>query len=128
MNYYLNKNISLPFEAVKEKLTENLKEQGFGIITEIDIKSTLKEKINVEFKRYHILGACNPHFAHNALMMEEKLGVFLPCNVIIVEQDDGTVDVSTMDIQRVIQMTENDELELFAKQVSERIEAAIEDL
>jgi uncharacterized protein (DUF302 family) len=85
MDYYFNKTIKGTFEEVIDKVTKGLKEEGFGILTEIDIKATMKKKLDVDFKKYKILGACNPPFAHKALLAEDKIGTMLPCNVIVQE-------------------------------------------
>ena len=94
MKYFTSKTLYGEFDAVIEKVTAALKEIGFGIITIIDVKATLKEKIDVDFKPYTILGACNPHFANKALRMEDKLGVILPCNVVVIDQGGGTIEVA----------------------------------
>ncbi len=97
MSYHFSKICDLSFEDAITKVTETLKEEGFGILTEIDVKETLKEKLNVEFRKYKILGACNPAFAYQALQAEDKIGTMLPCNVIVQEHRDGKVEVSAVD-------------------------------
>ena len=98
MNYYFNKVlIGTSFDEAIEKVGEELKKEGFGILNEIDIKETLKKKIDVDFKKYKILGACHPHFAHKALLSEDKIGLFLPCNVVVEEHENGDVEVSIVD-------------------------------
>ena len=91
MDYGFSKSVDLSFEQTIEKVTEELKKEGFGVLTSIDVKETLKKKINVDFKKYTILGACNPPIAHKALLEEEELGLLLPCNIIVYEKDDKTV-------------------------------------
>jgi uncharacterized protein (DUF302 family) len=93
----LTKTISLPFEQALAKVTEELKKDGFGIITEIDVRETLKKKLNVDFRKYHILGACNPQFAYQALQIDDKVGTMLPCNVIVQEKSGGIVEVTAVD-------------------------------
>ena len=85
MKYYFSKTLSIPFDDAVAGVTEELKKEGFGILTEIDVKKTLKKKLDVDFKKYMILGACNPHFAHRALQAEDKIGTMLPCNVVVQE-------------------------------------------
>jgi uncharacterized protein (DUF302 family) len=98
MSYYFNKVLKgKSFDQAIEQVTAELKKEGFGVLTEIDVKETLKSKIDVDFKKYTILGACNPHFAHKALQSEDKVGVLLPCNVIVEEHENGDVEVSAVD-------------------------------
>ena len=96
MGYYFTKTVDFAFDEAVQKVTEDLKNEGFGILTEIDVKDTLKKKLDVEFRRYQILGACNPPFAYKALLAEEKIGTMLPCNVIVQEKDNGKVEVSAI--------------------------------
>lgn len=98
MSYYFNKVLKdKSFNEAIELVTAELKKEGFGILTEIDVKETLKKKIDVDFKKYKILGACNPHYAYKALQNEDKIGVFLPCNIIVEEHENGDVEVSAVD-------------------------------
>ena len=97
MTYYISRTTQGDFDAVLAKVTQKLKDEGFGVLTEIDVANTLKQKLGVEMKRYRILGACNPGFAHKALSVEDKIGVMLPCNVIVQEKADGSVDVAAID-------------------------------
>lgn len=97
MSYYFNKIVNGKFSKVIENVTEELKKEGFGILTEIDVKATLKKKLDVDFRNYRILGACNPPFAYKALKVEEKVGTMLPCNVVVQEKDDGSIEVSAVD-------------------------------
>ena len=96
MTYYIAKTVSGDFDAVIERVVEALKKEGFGVLTEIDVAATLKKKIDVDFRPYRILGACNPKLAHQALMTEDKIGVMLPCNVIVQKTDEG-VEVAAVD-------------------------------
>lgn len=125
MNYYINKTTDYQFDEAVEKITTALKEVGFGILTEIDMKATLKKKLDVDRKPYKILGACNPQFANKALSMEEKIGILLPCNVIVVENEEGKVDVSIMDPAIAMSVVENTKLESLASMVKEKLELAL---
>ena len=97
MSYYFNKTLNLSFDKAIARVTEELKKEGFGILTDIDVKATLKQKLDVEFRKYRILGACNPPFAYKALQAEDKIGTMLPCNVIVQEISDGQVEVTAID-------------------------------
>jgi uncharacterized protein (DUF302 family) len=105
-----------------------LKDVGFGILTEIDMKTTLKNKLDVDRRPYKILGACNPPFAHKALSMEEKIGILLPCNVIVLENDEGKVEVSIMDPAVAMSVVENPRLESLASVVKEKLELALSNI
>ncbi|HKL18666.1 MAG TPA: DUF302 domain-containing protein [Halalkalibaculum sp.] len=126
MSYYISKKVDYNFEQAIEKATERLKEEGFGVLTEIDVKDTLKKKLDVDFKKYRILGACNPGFAHQALQHEDKIGTMLPCNVIVEEHDDGGVEISAVDPMASMQAVENAELAAIAGEVKSRLEKVIE--
>ena len=97
MKYHISKFVDYGYSEAVERTTEELKKEGFGILTEIDVKATLKEKIDQDFRQYIILGACNPGFAHQALLAEDKIGTLMPCNVVVQEHNDGRVEVSAMD-------------------------------
>lgn len=125
MKYFVSKTIQGDYETVIEKVTASLKEIGFGIITTIDVKATLKEKINDDFKPYIILGACNPHFASRALRLEDKLGVILPCNVVVIDQGDGLIEVAAMEPLGMIEAIGNSELSSLAAEVSQKMEGVI---
>lgn len=125
MKYFVSKTIQGDYETVIEKVTAALKEIGFGIITTIDVKATLKEKINDDFKPYIILGACNPHFASRALRLEDKLGVILPCNVVVIDQGDGLIEVAAMEPLGMIEAIGNSELSSLAAEVSQKMEGVI---
>lgn len=128
MNYYFNKTISGNFEEVIETVTEELKKEGFGILTEIDIKATLKKKLDVDFYNYKILGACNPLFAYKALQAEDKIGTMLPCNVIVQEKEAGHIEVSAVDPSASMISVENESLEEVASQVRDKLKRAIDKL
>ncbi|TDU34285.1 uncharacterized protein (DUF302 family) [Gelidibacter sediminis] len=125
MNYYFNKTVKGTFEEVIDKVTKGLKEEGFGILTEIDIKKTLKKKLDVDFKNYTILGACNPPFAHKALVAEDKIGTMLPCNVIVQEIESGVIEVAAVNPMASMQAVENEELHEIASQITALLEAIV---
>lgn len=129
MSYYFNKSISgKNFDETIDYVTEELKKEGFGVLTTIDVKDTLKQKIDVDFKKYTILGACNPGFAHKALSAEDKIGVFLPCNVIVEEHENGEIEVSAVDPIASMQSVSNDSLGEVATEVQSRLKGVIEGL
>ena len=128
MKYFTSKTVDLSYDQAIEKVTGLLKEEGFGVLTEIDVKNTLKEKLNVDFKKYKILGACNPNFAHKALQAEDKIGVMLPCNVIVEEHEDGTVEVSAVNPVASMQAVTNDDLHPIAGQVRDKLDKVIDNL
>ena len=125
MNYFLNKTTDYQFDEAVDKITMALKNVGFGILTEIDMKTTLKNKLDVDRRPYKILGACNPPFANKALNIEEKIGILLPCNVTVIEKEDGKVDVSIMDPTVAMSIVENPDLEVLATDVIEKLESAL---
>ncbi len=129
MSYYFNKVLDgKSFDDAIELVTAELKNEGFGILTEIDVKETLKKKINVDFKKYKILGACNPHFAHKALKSEDKIGIFLPCNVIVEEHENGDIEVSVVDPVASMSSVENEALGSLASDIREKLFKVIENL
>lgn len=128
MKYYFSKTINESFENTIKKVTEGLKEEGFGILTEIDIKATLKKKLDVDFYNYTILGACNPPFAYKALLAEDKIGTMLPCNVIVQEKEPGHVEVSAVDPAASMQAVENKELTEIANEIRARLQKVIDQL
>ena len=128
MKYYFNKKLNEDFDKVIEKVTEELKNEGFGILTEIDVKETLKKKLDVDFKKYKILGACNPPYAHKALEAEDKIGTMLPCNVIVQETEEGTVEVAAVNPMASMQAVENEQLKEVAEEITNRLEHVIDKL
>ncbi len=129
MNYYYSKLlVNVTFDEAIAKVTEALKGEGFGILTEIDIKATLKKKLDVDFYNYKILGACNPPFAYQALLAEDKIGTMLPCNVIVQEKVKGEVEVSAVDPVASMQAIENKELHTIAFEIRDRLQKIIEKL
>jgi len=125
MQYGFSKTVDLPFEQTIEKVTAELKKEGFGVLTSIDVKDTLKQKINVDFKKYTILGACNPPIAHKALQEEEEIGLLLPCNVIVYEKD-GKTRVSIFDPMVMTWIMENDQMKPIATEVQEKLQRVLE--
>ena len=128
MSYYFSKTITGNFDDTIQKVTEALKTEGFGILTEIDIKATLKKKLDVDFYNYKILGACNPPFAYKALLAEDKIGTMLPCNVIVQEKVAGQVEVSAVDPAASMQAVENNALNEIAAEIRTRLQKVIEQL
>src|SRR5215472_18257416 len=117
MSYYISKTVNGSFDAVVAQVTARLKDQGFGVLTDIDVQSTLKAKIGVDMAKYRILGACNPRFAHGALQIENKLGVLLPCNVIVRETPDQKVEVASVDPVASMDRTDNPALRSTAEEI-----------
>jgi uncharacterized protein (DUF302 family) len=128
MSYHFSKTVRLPFDQAIAAVTAKLKEQGFGVLTEIDVKATLKQKLDVDFRPYRILGACNPKFAYQALQAEDKIGTMLPCNVIVQEIAPGQVEVSAVDPVASMQAIKNPELGLIAGQVKELLRKVVASL
>ncbi|PKL90315.1 MAG: hypothetical protein CVV23_00225 [Ignavibacteriae bacterium HGW-Ignavibacteriae-2] len=128
MSYYFAKKVDFTFEETIEKITENLKEVGFGILTEIDVKATMKKKLDVDFRQYKILGACNPQFAYKALTAEDKIGVLLPCNVIVQETQDQKVEVAIMNPMEAMSVVKNESLGRIAGEVNIMLESALSKL
>lgn len=125
MSYYFARRLDMPFDLAVESIVAELEEQGFGILTEIDVAATLKKKLGEEFRPYRILGACNPAFAHQAILAEDKIGTMLPCNVI-VQQLDGEVEIAAVDPEASMQAIDNPDLAGIAHQVGKLLRAAVE--
>jgi uncharacterized protein (DUF302 family) len=128
MSYHFTKTLDGQFEDAVDHVTEALKEAGFGILTEIDVQQTLKKKLGVNFRKYRILGACNPPLAHQALQMEDKIGTMLPCNVVVQETADGKIEVSAVDPVASMQAVGNPKLLDVAQTVQQKLKAVIETL
>jgi uncharacterized protein (DUF302 family) len=128
MSYYFNKTVSLPFEEAVERVKVELKKDGFGVLTEIDVRQTLKEKIGVDFRPYRILGACNAPFAYKALQAEDKIGTMLPCSVIVQELATGRVEVAAIDPLASMAAVKNEDLGAVGLEVREKLRAVIERL
>lgn len=128
MSYYFSKMVDDNFEDAIERVTARLADAGFGVLTTIDVSATLKKKIDVDFQRYTILGACNPGFAHKALLAEDKIGTMLPCNVIVQETKDGKVEVAAVDPMASMMAIENEALGGIAGEVRAMLKNVIEGL
>ena len=125
MSYYFSKKIKGTFNQILERVAASLKKEGFGVLTEIDVKETLKKKLDVDFQNYMILGACNPPFAYKALLAENKIGTMLPCNVIVQEEKEGEVEVAAVDPVASMKAIENPELLNIAQQVREKLKNVV---
>lgn len=128
MSYYFSKKAYGTFDEVYDKTVESLKKEGFGVLTEIDVKATLKKKLDVEFRQYKILGACNPTFAYKALQSEDKIGTMLPCSVIVQEVEEGVVEVASIDPIASMQAVHNPDLAPVANQVQEKLRKVINNI
>lgn len=128
MSYYHNAVLDIDFDSAIEKTTESLKNEGFGVLSDIDIKATLKKKLDVDFRKYRILGACNPPAAFKALSAEDKIGVFLPCNVIVQELENGKVEVAAVDPVASMMSVNNDDLGDVATEIQSRLKKVIDSL
>mgnify|MGYP003574608731 CR=1 FL=1 len=128
MKYYLTKTVDLPFKEAKVKVIEELKKQGFGVLTEIDVKATLKKKIDVDFRDYVILGACNPPFAHKALQAERHIGIMLPCNVIVQEGEKSGTEISIVDPVAAMGPIDNEALSAIAPQVGKMLAQVLDNI
>lgn len=128
MSYSFSKKVNLSYEQAIEKTREELKKEGFGVLTEIDVRDVLKKKLDVEFKKYKILGACNPPFAYQALQSEEQIGLMLPCNLIVYEDDRGLTTVAAIDPIASMQAIHNPDLIKIAGQVQQKLKKVIEQI
>ena len=128
MAYHNSRTVTTNFEDTIVKVTEELKKEGFGVLTEIDVKETLKKKLDVDFRKYRILGACNPPLAYKALSEEVNIGVMLPCNVIVQEKEGGIVQVSAINPMESMKSVENPNLEEVASAVSSKLAKVIDNL
>ena len=128
MTYYFSKTLHVTFEKAMSRVIEELRLEGFGILTEIDVTETMKRKLNVDFPNYTILGACNPPFAYRALQAEPKIGLMLPCNVVIQELADGEIEVSAIDPLASMQSIKNIELQVIAEEIQLKLKKVIEQL
>ena len=121
MSYFHSKILDVDFNTAIEQATAALKTEGFGVLTDIDVQQTFKNKLDIDFKKYRILGACNPQFAHKAISEEDKIGVFLPCNVVVQEHPNGQVEVSAVSPKASMQSVENPSLADIANEVEEKL-------
>ena len=128
MSYYASKILDLPFEEAITRVTEELKKEGFGVLTEIDVRATLKKKLGADFRNYRILGACNPPFAYEALKAEDKIGTMLPCNVIVQEIAAGAVEVAAVDPIASMQAVDNAALGSVATEIQAKLRRVVDAL
>ena len=126
MDYYFTKTLASSFDEAVQRTTDALKTEGFGIISEINMHEKFKEKLGVDFKKYRILGACNPAYAYKAVQLEEKMGTMLPCNVIVIDKENGTTEVSAVNPIASMMAIHNPELEPIAAEVTEKLKRVIE--
>ena len=129
MNYYFKRILEdKTFDEAIEKVTEELKKEGFGILTEIDVQATLKKKLNVDFRNYRILGACNPPFAYRSVQAEAAIGILLPCNVVVRELEEGRIEIDIIDPLVAMQVVENDAMAAIASEIHDKLEKVINTL
>ncbi|MGC8595797.1 MAG: DUF302 domain-containing protein [Candidatus Kryptoniota bacterium] len=126
MIYYFSKTKEVPFEKALKEVTEKLREEGFGILTEIDVRQTLKEKLDVDYRKYIILGACNAPYAYQALQAEDKIGTMLPCNVVVQEVSEGVTEIAAVDPVASMQAVVNPKLTEVARQIQTKLRRVIE--
>lgn len=124
MKYGFSKTVDLPFERAVEKVTEELKKEGFGVLTTIDVQATLKNKLNVEFSKYIILGACNPHYAHKALLADDQIGLLLPCNIIVYEKE-GKTNLSIFDPMIMMKITDDESMRPITGEIKQKLERVL---
>lgn len=125
MSYGFSKTVNLSYDEAVSKVTEELNKEGFGVLTSIDVKETLKKKLNADFQKYVILGACNPPFAHQALLLEPEIGLLLPCNVIVYEKEGNTV-VSAFDPMTMTTLVDNKGIQPVAQEIHQRLKRVLE--
>jgi uncharacterized protein (DUF302 family) len=128
MAYYFSKTLDIPFDEAVTRVMDELKKEGFGILTDIDVQKTLKTKLDVDFRKYRILGACNPPFAYKALLAEDKIGTMLPCNVIVQEIGENKVEIAAVDPIASMQAVQNPSLGKIAEQVQAKLKKVIDGL
>ncbi len=128
MEYHISKTVTGTFDEIISQVKNELKKEGFGVLTEIDIKNTLKNKLDVDFRKYTILGACNPEYAHNALLAEDKVGTMLPCNVIVQEKEDGKIEVAAVNPKASMMAIKNEKLKHLATDVTQKLRNVVEAL
>ncbi|WP_034918859.1 DUF302 domain-containing protein [Gillisia sp. CAL575] len=128
MNYYFNKTVKGNFEDIIDKVSKELEKEGFGVLTDIDLKATFKKKLDVDFQNYRILGACNAPYAHKALAAEDKVGTMLPCNVIVQQLDDNSIEIAAVNPIASMQAINNSELKEIADEISEKLKKVINNI
>jgi len=126
MEYGYKRVVNQSFEKTEDELRSALSEQGFGVITEIDVKDTFKQKLNQDFKKYKILGACEPHVAKNALSLDEQIGLLLPCNLVVYENDEISTTVATIDPKVQLSIADNRELSEYAETIKTKLKTAVD--
>ncbi len=129
MNYYFNKTLTnLSFDEAIEKVTAELKKEGFGVLARIDMHHTLKEKIGVEFRNYTILEACNPPFAHKSLLAEDKIGIMLPCNIVVQDAGEGQIEVAVVNPVSAMQAVNNPKMDDIAKEIQGKLKNVLSNI
>ena len=128
MNYGYKRTVELSFEEVDDRIRSSLEEQGFGVLTEIDVKNTLKKKLDKDFQKYTILGACNPHLAFEALEDEQAIGLLLPCNVVLWENEDSSTTIAAIDVDKMMTIVKNNQLYNLAKKVNTLLKKAVDNV
>ncbi|MCH4824376.1 DUF302 domain-containing protein [Gramella lutea] len=128
MKYYFNRTIKGDFDKIMDRVRKELEKEGFGVLTEINVNETFKKKLDVDFRRYHILGACNAPYAHKAISNEDKIGTMLPCNVILQQKDNGEVEVAAVNPVASMQAVENNELNDVAMEIAKRLLRVVENV
>ncbi|MFO7731937.1 MAG: DUF302 domain-containing protein [Spirochaetia bacterium] len=128
MEFYMSTKVNGDFDATIEQVKSELAEEGFGVLSDIDVEATLQNKLGVDFRKYRILGACNPPFSHKALQAEDKIGTLLPCNVIVQELEPGSIEVAAVDPQVSMQGVSNAEIETIAGEIKDRLQRVIDRL
>ncbi len=128
MNYYFNKTVKGNFEDIIDKVSKELEKEGFGVLTDIDLKATFKKKLDVDFQNYRILGACNAPYAHKALSAEDKVGTMLPCNVIVQQLKDNSIEIAAVNPLASMQAIENHELKEIAEEITEKLKKVIKNI
>ncbi|MCF7929504.1 MAG: DUF302 domain-containing protein [Spirochaetales bacterium] len=128
MEYYMNTKVNGDFDEVIERVKLELAQEGFGVLSDIDVESTLQQKLGVDFRKYRILGACNPSFSHKALQAEDKIGTLLPCNVIVQELESGSIEVAAVDPKTSMQGVSNTAIETIAGEINDRLQTVIDRL
>jgi len=128
MNYGYKRTVELSFEEVDDRIRSSLEEQGFGVLTEIDVKNTLKKKLDKDFQKYTILGACNPPLAFEALEDEQAIGLLLPCNVVLWENEDSSTTIAAIDVDKMITIVKNNQLYNLAKKVNTLLKKAVDNV
>ncbi len=128
MNYYFSKTVKGNFEDIIDKVSKELEKEGFGVLTDIDLKATFKKKLDVDFQNYRILGACNAPYAHKALAVEDKVGTMLPCNVIVQQLDDNSIEVAAVNPLASMQAIDNSDLKEIADEITEKLKKVISNI